>query len=236
MNIENQYNNENMIDNIKLKSKIDNANHNIENKENEIIKPSLTWKIINSTNENFVPMEYINEIWDSFIEKEKFNNYSYINIINKQTDIKDPMRSILIDWLISLQNKFFYNSKTLFLAIKLIDRYLSEKQIFRERFQLLGITALFIASKYEEMYMKNINEYVEITAKTFNKYEILEMESQLIDLVNFNLELPLSIDFFSNLKLYSIQQAQFGSVYIYNNSKSKEMLLIKNNLIYTLPC
>ena len=119
-----------------------------------------------------------------------------INIINKQTDIKDPMRSILIDWLISLQNKFFYNSKTLFLAINLIDRYLSEKQIFRERFQLLGITALFIASKYEEMYMKNINEYVEITAKTFNKYEILEMESQLIDLVNFNLELPLSIDFF----------------------------------------
>ena len=226
MNIENQYNNEDMNENIKLKSKIDKANHNIENKENEIIKPSLTWKIINSTNGTFVPMEYINEIWDSFIEKEKFNNYSYVDIINKQTDIKDPMRSILVDWLISLQNKFFYNSKTLFLAINLIDRYLSEKQIFRERFQLLGITALFIASKYEEMYMKNINEYVEITAKTFNKYEILEMESQLIDLVNFNLELPLSIDFFGLL----------GTIYEFSKEEYKLGYFLLEAFLLTLNC
>ena len=120
------------------------------------------------------------------------------------------MRCILIDWLISLQNKFFFNTKTLFLTVNLIDRYLSKKPILRTRFQLLGVTALFISSKYEEMYMKNINDFVEITARAFNKEQILEMESELIDLVDFNLELPLSIDFFGILgSIYKFDKNEF---------------------------
>ena len=198
MNIENQENNGNIINNnnaINLLN-LENINNEKNNENSEILKPSLTYNKSNELNSFFVPIEYVNDIWDSFLEKEKYNNYSYEDIIQKQTDIKEPMRCILIDWLISLQNKFFMKSKTLFLTVNLIDRYLSQKAIIRTRFQLLGVTALFIASKYEEMYMKNINEFVDITAKTFDKYEILEMESELIDLVEFNLELPLSLDFF----------------------------------------
>ena len=155
-------------------------------------------------------MEYINDIWESFIEKEKFNNYSFNDIINIQTDIKVSMRCILIDWLISLQDKFFINAKTLFLTINLIDRYLSKKLIFRTKFQLLGVTALFIAMKYEEMYMKNITEFVNLTAQAFDKNEILDMESVLIDLVDFNLDLPLSIDFFGALSsVYEFDKKEY---------------------------
>ena len=104
--------------------------------EEENKKPSLTWNTTNDPDSPFVPMEYINDIWDSFIEKEKLNFYSYDEIITNQTDIKESMRCILIDWLISLQNKFFSNIKTLFLTVNLIDRYLSKKPILRTRFQL----------------------------------------------------------------------------------------------------
>ena len=173
-------------------------------------KPSLTWNTILDPDSPFIPMEYINDIWNNFIEKEELNHYSYDNIIKIQTDIKESMRCILIDWLISLQNKFFFNIKTLFLTVNLIDRYLSKKPILRTRFQLLGVTALFIASKYEEMHMQNINDFVEITARAFNKNQILEMESELIDLVDFNLELPLSIDFFGILgSIYKFDKKEF---------------------------
>ena len=205
MNIEEKENIENNIN-------INYINGGIydDNKENVVFKPSLTWNIFNDPDSDFIPMEYINDIWDSLLEKEKYNNYSYDNIMKIQTDIKESMRCILIDWLISLQYKFFLNSQTLFLTVNLIDRYLSRKTIYRTRFQLLGVTALFIASKYEEMYMKNINEFVEITARTFDKYEILKMESELIDLVDFNLELPLSIDFFGVLgSLYKFNKKEF---------------------------
>ena len=214
MNIENQENNGNIINNNistnTLNLEIINTEKNPQS--TQILSFSLTYNDITITdlNSSFIPIEYVNEIWDSFLEKEKYNNYSYENIIQKQTDIKEPMRCILIDWLISLQNKFFMKSKTLFLAINLIDRYLSQKAIIRTKFQLLGVTALFVACKYEEMYMKNINEFVDITAKTFDKYEILEMESELIDLVEFNLDLPLSLDFFGLLGImYKFDKKEF---------------------------
>ena len=201
-NIENNDNKENIP--ISIESSINSVP---EMKEE---KPSLTWNTVLDPDSSFIPMEYINDIWDSFIEKEKLNFYSYDNIIKIQTDIKESMRCILIDWLISLQNKFFFNTKTLFLTVNLIDRYLSKKPILRTRFQLLGVTALFISSKYEEMYMKNINDFVEITARAFNKEQILEMESELIDLVDFNLELPLSIDFFGILgSIYKFDKNEF---------------------------
>ena len=121
------------------------------------------------------------------------------------------MRCILIDWIISLQNRFFFRSETLFLTINLIDRYLSKKQILRTKFQLLGVTSLFIAYKYQEIYMKNINEFVDLTARAFDKSEILEMEKILIDLVEFNLDLPLSNDFFDLLStIYKFDKKEYN--------------------------
>ena len=210
---ENKANNEIILENEKM---IDNTTDEKEENENQK-PPSLTKKKYDKNNYNLIHMEYINDIWDSFIQKEKYNNYSFNNIIKIQTDIKVSMRCILIDWLISLQDKFFINSKTLFLTINLIDRYLSKKLIFRNKFQLLGVTALFIAMKYEEMYMKNITEFVNLTAQAFDKNEILNMENILIDLVDFNLDLPLSIDFFGVL----------SSVYEFN----KEEYILGNFLL-----
>ena len=209
-NIENSPNKENISNN----NETSLNNLDTEMKNEEIIKPSLTWNTVNAPDSPFVPMEYINDIWDSFIEKEKLNYYSYDGIVKIQMDIKESMRSILIDWLISLQNKFFFNIKTLFLTVNLIDRYLSKKHIHRTRFQLLGVAALFIASKYEEMYTKNLSDYVEITARAFNKNQILEMESELIDVVDFNLDLPLSIDFLGLLgAIYKFDKMEFRLSY-----------------------
>lgn len=198
-NINNIANEQNKINNSVINNEINFEYINVINNVKEIKNPpliSITYKEFNST---LLPFEYLNDIWESFIDKEKLNNYSLKDIISTQTDIKDSMRCILIDWIISLQNKFFMKKNTLFLTINLIDRYLSKKSIHRTKFQLLGVSSLFIACKYEEIYMKNINQFVELTARAFDKNEILEMEKTIIDLVDFNLDLPLSDDFFDLL-------------------------------------
>jgi hypothetical protein len=64
-----------------------------------------------------------------------------------QTDINEKMRAVLIDWLIEVHLKFRLLNETLFLTIALIDRYLIVKRLPQKDLQLLGITALWLASK-----------------------------------------------------------------------------------------
>jgi hypothetical protein len=211
MNIENDNINYNVNENINcINNEINLEFIRIKNNMKEIVHSPLTSMTYEEFNINLVPYEYINDIWDNFIEKEKYNNYSFDSIISIQTDIKDSMRCILIDWIISLQNKFFRKSNTLFLTINLIDRYLSKRSIHRTKFQLLGVTSLFIAFKYEEIHMKNINDFVDLTARAFDKTEILNMEKIIIDLVEFDLDLPLSNDFFDLLStVYKFDKKEY---------------------------
>lgn len=50
----------------------------------------------------------------------------------------------------------------------------------RQNLQLVGVTALFIASKYEELYPPEIGDFVYITDETYNKSQILEMERRIV--------------------------------------------------------
>lgn len=64
----------------------------------------------------------------------------------KQTDIKVSMRWALVDWLVGVNEAFSLHSETSFLAVSYIDRFLSRTLVKRDKLQLVGITALFIAS------------------------------------------------------------------------------------------
>ena len=66
-----------------------------------------------------------------------------------QTDINASMRTILVDWLIEVQENFELFHETLYLAVQLTDRYLSRKQVKREYLQLVGATSMLIAAKFE---------------------------------------------------------------------------------------
>jgi cyclin B len=59
------------------------------------------------------------------------------------------MRAILADWLVEVQENFELNHETLYLAVKLVDLYLSKKKVKKEALQLVGATAMFIASKFD---------------------------------------------------------------------------------------
>ena len=66
-----------------------------------------------------------------------------------QPDVNSNMRTILIDWLIEVQENFELFHETLYLAVKIVDRFLSKKQVKREYLQLVGATAMLIAAKFE---------------------------------------------------------------------------------------
>ena len=67
----------------------------------------------------------------------------------KQCHITPTMRSILVDWLVEIQENFELNHETLYLAVKLTDLYMSRVEVDKEVLQLLGSAAVFIASKFD---------------------------------------------------------------------------------------
>jgi hypothetical protein len=71
--------------------------------------------------------------------------------MHKQTTLTVTMRAILVDWLVEVHMKFRLVPETLYLCINILDRYLSIVDVERSKLQLVGVTALFIACKYEEI-------------------------------------------------------------------------------------
>ena len=69
--------------------------------------------------------------------------------MHQQKDISPMMRTILVDWLIEVQENFELFHETLYLGVKLVDLYLSKKEVAREYLQLVGATCLLVASKFE---------------------------------------------------------------------------------------
>lgn len=106
------------------------------------------------------------------------------------------MRAILIDWLVDVHHKFKLLPETLFLSVNLIDRYLERVSVPRQRLQLVGVAAMLIACKYEEIYAPEVKDFVYVTDQAYTKVEILEMEGNIISVLEFNLAVPTSYKFF----------------------------------------
>ena len=63
-------------------------------------------------------------------------------------------------------------SDTLYLAVSYLDRYLSTHRVMRSRLQLVGVTCLLLAAKYEEIYAPNIEEFCYITDNTYSRGDV----------------------------------------------------------------
>jgi hypothetical protein len=107
-----------------------------------------------------------------------------------QTDINEKMRGILVNWLVDVHFKFKLLAETLYLTINLIDRFTERQDISRLNYQLVGITAMLIASKYEEIYAPEIKDFLFITDNAYNKEQILKMERNMLRTLDFDITVP----------------------------------------------
>ena len=195
--------------------------------------------------------EYQDEIIPYLIslENEKRINPNYMS---KQNDINEKMRMILIDWLIEVHLKFKLLPETLFLTINFIDRYLQNNQTPRDKLQLIAVSSLLIACKYEEIYPPEISSFVYITDNAYTKEEILNYEIKILGDLEYDITYPTSLRFleilliklnlskdniFINKMMYLIELC-FSKLYFYNFTYLELVLscclfLYEKNLIMT---
>lgn len=88
--------------------------------------------------------------WDIFkYYKAKETESLTTKYLSNQKEITKNMRSILVDWLVEVQQNYTLNHETLYLAVKMVDQYLMKENLKKTDFQLLGATAMLIAAKYD---------------------------------------------------------------------------------------
>lgn len=110
--------------------------------------------------------------------------------MDSQPEINAKMRAILVDWLVQVHNKFELSQETLYLTINLVDRYLASKNTQRKELQLVGLGAMLIASKYEEIWAPEVNELVFISDSTYTSAQILAMEKKILGQLEWTLTVP----------------------------------------------
>lgn len=117
-------------------------------------------------------------------------NVASAEYMTKQNDINEKMRAILIDWLVEVHLKFKLMIETLYLTVNVIDRFLEKETITRNKLQLVGVTAMFLSSKYEEIYAPECRDFVYISDKAYTREQILAMEGDVLAKLNFQLTTP----------------------------------------------
>ncbi|KAL8514327.1 hypothetical protein ACS0TY_013444 [Phlomoides rotata] len=134
-------------------------------------------------------VEYVDDVY-AYYKKTESLSCVYPDYMSHQFDINERMRGILIDWLIEVHYKFELMDETLYLTVNLIDRFLAIQSVVRKKLQLVGVTAMLLACKYEEVSVPVVDDLIQISDRAYSRQEVIDMEKLIVNTLQFNLSLP----------------------------------------------
>ncbi|XP_057505623.1 G2/mitotic-specific cyclin S13-7-like [Actinidia eriantha] len=133
-------------------------------------------------------VEYVEDLYKFYKLVE--NESRVHDYMDSQPEINERMRAILVDWLIEVHHKFELMPETLYLTLNIVDRYLASKNVLRRELQLVGLSAMLMASKYEEIWAPEVNDFVCISDRAYTHEQVLIMEKRILGELEWNLTVP----------------------------------------------
>jgi len=175
-------------------------------------------------NNDLCVADYITDIMAA-LKSQEMEEDLYLadnDFMKAQADVNANMRTVLVDWLVEVHRKFKLVPATYFLAINILDRFLSKTHIGRKQLQLCGCACLWISSKYHEIYAPEMDDFVYISDRAFTDSQIIAMEIQILKSVNFVLTVP-------TLLHYTERYARISAHYL---KKAREKKIIQDLILY----
>uniref|UniRef100_A0A3B4UNB0 G2/mitotic-specific cyclin-B2 n=1 Tax=Seriola dumerili TaxID=41447 RepID=A0A3B4UNB0_SERDU len=146
-----------------------------------------------NSEDSYMCPEYAKDIFDYLKRREE--KFVLCNYMPKQPSLNPEMRAILIDWLVEVQENFELYHETLYLAVKMTDHYLSQTPVHREMLQLVGSTAMLIASKFEERSPPCVDDFLYICDDAYKREELISMEASILQTLSFDVNIPIPYRF-----------------------------------------
>ncbi|KAH6909563.1 g2/mitotic-specific cyclin cdc13 [Coprinopsis sp. MPI-PUGE-AT-0042] len=138
--------------------------------------------------------EYVGEIF-TYMKELELATMPNPNYMESQKELAWKMRGILTDWLVQVHVRFRLLPETLFLCVNIIDRFLSSRVVSLAKLQLVGITCLFIASKFEEIVSPGVSHFLSVADSSYTEAEILQAERYVLKTLDWNLSYPNPVHF-----------------------------------------
>lgn len=163
----------------------------------------------------------------------------YLRNLEETVDLKDclgkhkitaALRARMVDWMIEVLTNFRCDDQTFFIAVSLMDRYFKNAVLRKEvsDLHIVGVTSMFIASKFEDIYpLKMKTVYEKIAHKKLDISRIKELELDILSSISYKIHSPTVLDF---LKVY---MAEVLGIEILNRTETKrkeELALLANNV------
>lgn len=160
----------------------------------------LGWLDIDLGDENdeFSSADYVKQIFKYYRKREE--QFTVDDYLKEQPHLNKHMRSLLVDWMVEVQQQLEFNHEVLYLSVKLLDLYLNKRVINKEKLQLLGGAAMFIACKFEERMPPIIDDFIFVSDNAYERKDLIKMEIEILKTVKFDIGVPLSYTF---LRRYS---------------------------------
>ncbi|CAN6443427.1 unnamed protein product [Victoria cruziana] len=133
-------------------------------------------------------VDYVEDIYKFYRLSEASSKIP--DYMDSQAELNSKMRAILADWLVEVHLRFELMPETLYLTMHIVDRYLSVRAVSRRDLQLVGVTAMLIACKYEEIWAPEVNDFVCISDRAYTKDQILIMEKTILNYLEWSLTVP----------------------------------------------
>ena len=105
-----------------------------------------------------------------------------VDSIDIQPEIKWFMRPYLLDFVIEAHSVFGLLPESLFLAVNLLDRYCSKREVFKRHYQLVSCASLLIAAKYgdKKERVPTIKELRSMCGSLYDDDMFLQMEWHIL--------------------------------------------------------
>ncbi|KAJ2080811.1 G2/mitotic-specific cyclin [Coemansia sp. S100] len=138
--------------------------------------------------------EYISDIIEYLRERELVTmpNPAYMG---KQKDLTWDMRRELVNWIVEIHYQLRLLPETLFLAVNILDRFLCKRNVPARRLQLIGVTAVMVACKYEESVTPHLSDFIYLAGNSCTAQEILTTEIVILTALDFDMSYPNPMTF-----------------------------------------
>ncbi|KAJ3003164.1 G2/mitotic-specific cyclin [Thoreauomyces humboldtii] len=131
--------------------------------------------------------EYADDIFEYMrnLEKTTMPDPDYMETV--QNSVTWQQREVLVDWLIEISHCISIQPETLFTAVNILDRFMSQRAVSEKKLQLVGLAALFIACKYEEVQAPAIKTLLYYTDGAVSYDSLLAAERYILKVLRFGI-------------------------------------------------